>query len=92
MATEGRTTRVSYEMTAAFDVAVSNALVQVGEKFGLYTVLASLGPATEDEVAEQTGIATPQLAHWLCEQAAAGYLEYDESSHRFSTWCEINRN
>jgi hypothetical protein len=92
MAIEGRAAKTSYEATAAFDVAVNNALVEVGEKFGLYAILGSIGPATEDQVAACTGITGAQLGHWLHDQATAGYLDYDESSHRYSTWCDINRN
>jgi hypothetical protein len=75
-----------------FEKSVNEALVAVGEKFGLYSRLAELGPATREEVADQTGIGVVLISHWLDEQAAAGYLDYDRSTGRYCVWCEIRRN
>jgi hypothetical protein len=78
--------------SARFEKTVNEALVEVGEKFGLYSRLAELGPATREEVADETGIGVVQIGHWLDEQAAAGYLDYDRSTGRFCVWCDIRRN
>lgn len=92
MATQINTTGAIPHVTQQFDKSVNDALVGVGERFGLYTVLASIGPSTTQEVADCTGIGVPQIGHWLREQAAAGYVDYDRSSGRFALWCDITRN
>jgi Rv2258c-like winged HTH domain len=93
MASRTRTrTKVSREAGREFPAAVNHAFVHVGEKFGLYGALAAIGPATAGQVAERTGVAGPQIAHWLRELAAADYLTYDKASGRFSVWCDISRN
>lgn len=69
-----------------FTQAVNEAMVQVGEKFGLYNALAKVGPATVSMIAEFTGISRERIGHWLTEQAAADYLYVDGNGH-FSVSC-----
>jgi hypothetical protein len=92
MATRIEATNATSDVTERFGKSVNSALVDIGEKFGIYSALAAIGPSTVDDVAGQTGIRAAEIGHWLEEQAAAGYLEYDQATHRFSTWCEIGRN
>jgi hypothetical protein len=92
MATRTEAATARHDATAEFNSAFGAALVDVGEKFGLYTLLGSIGPATAEQLVECTGIATPGVRHWLHDQAAAGYLVHDPATDRFSVWCDINRN
>lgn len=58
-------------------------LVLIGDKLGLYRALAE-GPATSAEIAERAGTAERYTREWLAAQAAAGYVDYDAASGRYS--------
>ena len=58
--------------------------VVVGHKAGLYRGLATGGPATGDELADRTGTDPRYVTEWLRGQAAAGYVGYDDGTHRYS--------
>jgi hypothetical protein len=91
MVTEAAVPSAGQKITG-FEAALDHAYVHLGEEFGLYNLLGAIGPATAERVAMSTGISVQQLARWLNEQAAAGYLVYDERTSRFSVWCDIQRN
>jgi hypothetical protein len=92
MASSKKTARATSYVTERFQESVNGALVEIGEKFGLYTALAAIGPSTVGQVAEWTKIGREPIGHWMKEQAAAGYLDYDRSTGHFSLWCELPRN
>jgi SAM-dependent methyltransferase len=58
--------------------------VVVGHQTGLYKGLATGGPATGDELAARTGTDPRYVTEWLRGQAAAGYVSYDDATHRYS--------
>ena len=60
------------------------ALVVIGDKLGLYRALASSAPLTPAELARKTGTAERYVREWLNGQAAAGYVDYDASTGRYS--------
>src|SRR2546430_12015599 len=60
------------------------ALVVMGDKLGLYRVLAGNGGLTPAELAERTGTAERYVREWLNAQAAGGYVEYDPDSGRYT--------
>src|SRR5882757_6772976 len=64
--------------------AMGAALVLLGDKFGLYKTLAEAGPLTAADLAKRTGTAERYIREWCAAQAAAGYIEYDPASGRFS--------
>lgn len=59
-------------------------MVLIGERLGLFKALAAHGPATSVELAERTGTAERYVREWLAAQAAAGYVEYNSATRRFS--------
>jgi len=63
--------------------AVHAGMVVIGEKLGLYKVLAT-GPHSSAELAEKTQTDERYVREWLASQAAGGYITYDENSHKFS--------
>lgn len=89
--TEARPTTVAPQELEAFTgrfvsdlAAVAHAAtVVVGDRLGLYTALADLGPATAEELASQTGCDVRYLQEWLCAQAASEYAHYDPATGRF---------
>ena len=64
--------------------AISAPLVIIGEKLGLYRAMAGAGPLTSAEVAERAGASERYVREWLRNQAAGGYVEYDDESDRYT--------
>src|SRR5208282_3283828 len=64
--------------------AMGTALVLIGDKFGFYKTLAAAGPMTPAELAAKTGTVERYVREWASAQAAAGYIDYDAASGRFS--------
>jgi SAM-dependent methyltransferase len=68
--------------------AFSGALVLVGDKLGLYKVLAAHGPLTSAKLAERTGTAERYVREWLAANAAAGYVNVDARAQQYSMSAE----
>jgi 2-polyprenyl-3-methyl-5-hydroxy-6-metoxy-1,4-benzoquinol methylase len=64
--------------------ALTASLVVIGDKLDLYRTMAGAGPLTSAELAERTGTNERSVREWLAAQAAAGYVEYDAASGRYS--------
>jgi SAM-dependent methyltransferase len=64
--------------------AISAPMVLIGDKLGLYRAMAGAGPLTPEEVAERAGCAERYVREWLANQAAGGYVEYDEEAGTFT--------
>jgi len=62
--------------------AISATLIQIGDELGFYKALAHerLTPA---ELAERTGTYERYVREWLGNQAAGGYVEFDQDSGRY---------
>jgi SAM-dependent methyltransferase len=60
------------------------ANVVIGDRLGLYRILAEVGPATSAELAERTATAERYVLEWLRGQAAGGYITYDPATDRYS--------
>ncbi|MEW6473225.1 MAG: class I SAM-dependent methyltransferase [Actinomycetota bacterium] len=59
-------------------------LAAVGDRLGLFKDLAVLGPVTAPELAERSGVNERYAREWLAAMAAAGYLDYDPATTRFT--------
>lgn len=81
----------SGEKTADLQTAMNKAMVEVGDKFGLYDAMAQSGPATPAELAQLTGLPWRQLCIWLEAQVAGDFLDYDEATGQYSLWCSWPR-
>jgi len=66
-----------------FGATFNAALIRIGDKLGLYKVLASGGPQTPAELAKRTGTAERYVREWLSAQTAGGYVTYDSSNGKF---------
>jgi 2-polyprenyl-3-methyl-5-hydroxy-6-metoxy-1,4-benzoquinol methylase len=60
------------------------ATVVLGDKLGLYKMLATGGPQTARELAERTGCHPRLVLEWLRAQVASEYCVYNEKSDRYS--------
>jgi 2-polyprenyl-3-methyl-5-hydroxy-6-metoxy-1,4-benzoquinol methylase len=58
--------------------SVSAVLMLIGDELGLYTALAGHRLSVE-ELAQKTGTNARYIREWLANQAAGGYIEYDEA-------------
>jgi SAM-dependent methyltransferase len=72
------------KMLGDVGAAMGTALVLIGDKFGFYKTLAAAGPLTVAELASKTGTVERYVREWAAAQAAAGYINYDAASGRFS--------
>jgi hypothetical protein len=59
-------------------------LAALGDRLGLFKDLDRNGPATSAELAARAGVQERYAREWLGGMAAAGYLEYDPTSRRFT--------
>jgi hypothetical protein len=67
-----------------FGATVNAALVVIGDRLGLYRVLAGAGSLTSTELAERTGTTERYVGEWLNAQAASGYVDYDAATGRYA--------
>jgi SAM-dependent methyltransferase len=63
---------------------MTTLLASIGDRLGLFKDLAANGPGTSEEVARRTGTSERYVREWLGGMAAAGYVEYDAPTCRFS--------
>jgi SAM-dependent methyltransferase len=73
-----------HRLLGAMTGAATTAMVAVGDQLGLYRALADGGPATQDELAVRTGTSARYLREWLSQQAAAGFLAYQQGDGRYA--------
>ena len=66
-----------------FGVAMSAALVSLGDRLGFFKAMAHAGPLWPKELAAKTGTGERLVREWLVNQAASGNVEYDASSGKF---------
>jgi SAM-dependent methyltransferase len=64
--------------------ALGLLMAYMGDKLDLYSALAEISPATPQELADNTGMNERYLREWLSANAAAGYVNYDAATGRFS--------
>jgi SAM-dependent methyltransferase len=86
------TTQVEQDQVEAFagrvvvDIAatMSTIFVALGDKLGLFSALASGGPATPAQLAQRTATDERYVREWLHGLTANDYLDLDRSTGRFS--------
>jgi len=63
---------------------MTTILASIGDRLGLFKDLAANGSATSAEVASRTGTNERYVREWLGGMTAAGYVEYDPATTRFT--------
>src|SRR5438094_3418863 len=63
---------------------MTTLLGAVGDRLGLFKNLAEQGSATSAELASRTNLNERYLREWLGGMATAGYLNYDQTTKRFT--------
>jgi hypothetical protein len=69
-----------------FEAALHSALEEMGEKFGLYDIMAQSGPITPACLATQAGIPQRVAQVWLDSQAAENYLKHYATTGLYCLW------
>jgi 2-polyprenyl-3-methyl-5-hydroxy-6-metoxy-1,4-benzoquinol methylase len=63
--------------------AISGLMLHLGDRLGLYRAMAGAGPMTSAQLADKTGTRERYVREWLSNQAAGGYVAYDDSHETF---------
>ncbi len=71
------------KMLGDLGAIASGAGVLLGDHLGFFKALREAGKMTAAELAAKTGTQERLVREWMCGQAAAGYLDYDEKEDRF---------
>lgn len=66
-----------------YGAVLSSALVLIGEHLGLYQAMADGEPVDSVALAAKTNVSERYLRDWLVNQAAGGYVEYDDATGRY---------
>src|SRR5262245_34295195 len=72
------------KMLSDIGAAMATTLASIGDRLGLFKELATLGPSTSGELAARAGINERYAREWLGGMTAAGYIEFDRVSNRFT--------
>jgi SAM-dependent methyltransferase len=64
--------------------AMTTLFCAIGDRLGLLKALASDVPATSAELADGLGLQERYVREWLRGMTAAGYVDYNEQSERFT--------
>jgi len=72
------------KMLGEMGAAMGAPLVIIGDKLGLYKAMQGAGPLSAAALAEKTGCHARYIREWLAQQAASGYVDYDEATDRYS--------
>jgi Rv2258c-like winged HTH domain len=59
-------------------------LAYIGDQLGLFKILAQMGPATPEQLADTAACNARYIREWLSAMAAAGWLEYEATAGRFT--------
>lgn len=70
---------MGYVFQALADIGglLTAALINIGDKLGLFTAMAGSSPMTPAELAKKTGTTERYVREWANGLAAAGYIDYD---------------
>lgn len=58
-------------------------MVSLGDKLGLYRVMAGAGPLSSQEIAGRSGCGERYVREWLNSQVAGGYVDYHPASETY---------
>ena len=65
-----------HQAVGDFGSILSGALINIGDKLGLFKAMAESGPITSQELAKCTGTTERYVREWASGLAAAGYIDY----------------
>ena len=81
---EGRFEELMGKALTDIGGATAVLMAYVGDRLGLYRALGSHGPGTSAEIAAEAGLDERYVREWLSGVAAAGQIDYDPATARFT--------
>lgn len=78
------TEEFSEKVFTDFSGTMVTILCALGDRLGLFKILASKGPVTSSELAKESGLNERYIREWLFGLGSAEYLEYDSDTQRFA--------
>lgn len=79
----GRAATFSAQVSGDFGGAMISALAYIGDRLGIFDVLADGKPRTSVQLADDTGLNERYLREWAAALAASEYLNYEPASGSF---------
>jgi 2-polyprenyl-3-methyl-5-hydroxy-6-metoxy-1,4-benzoquinol methylase len=76
--------KFAFKVVGDLAAAISGPLIYIGDRLGLFKILAESGPMTIHELAEKSGLKERYLREWASSMVASEYLAYDPTSRRIS--------
>ncbi len=73
-----------HQAVGDFGSLLSAALINIGDKLGLFKAMVSAGPLTAAELAKKTGTTERYVREWASGLAAAGYLDYGDGRYELN--------
>lgn len=64
--------------------ATLSGLIYIGDRVGLFKAMAGAGPLSVTDTATKAGLQERYVREWLSAMAAAGVVEYDATTERFT--------
>lgn len=72
------------QVAAALEGAATFAMVELGDRLGLYAALSDGQPVTAAELARRTGTHERYVREWLSQQVAVGFVAHDPGTDTFT--------
>jgi len=66
-----------------FGASLTVALAYIGDRLGVFKLMAAGEPMTSRQIAERTGLNERYIREWASTMAAAGYIEYHSADETF---------
>jgi len=66
-----------------FGASLTVALAYIGDRLGIFKLMAAGESLTSSQIAERTGLNERYIREWASTMAAAGYIEYDSARAAF---------
>lgn len=79
---EGRLENFLGKAVGDLAAAASAVLMSIGDELGLYSELG-VQPLSVEQLAQNTGTSERYIREWLANQAASGYVEFDEANDKY---------
>jgi hypothetical protein len=78
-----RAAAMARQVGVDFGASLTVALAYIGDRLGVFRLMAAGEPMTSRQIAERTGLKERYLREWASTMAAAGYIEYHPADATF---------
>jgi ubiquinone/menaquinone biosynthesis C-methylase UbiE len=78
-----RVKQFQFRMFSDMSAALAGALMAIGDRLGLFTIMSGRAPMTADDLATASGLQPRYVREWLSAMAARQVVEYHPATDRF---------